>query len=209
MAADTRALVSLTEIKQYLEIDSEDTGRDALLTAMVNSATDVIERFCSCYFVEYEVATIEIPEKHDGTGTDECYTDYYPIRSITQLRDNPYTGTARVLSPTDYLLYADEGRIKLRTDSQTLSRFSSAPQSIEIAYKVGYCADTASVPHDVKAAAKQLIAVWYRDRAGDLTTERIGDYTWQRSPAWREPTDLPDQVKFLLGPYIRYRVGAV
>jgi len=207
MAVIDRALLSLEDVKNYLEIDSDDTSQDTLLEALINSATKVFERHCGCYFVENEVATADAPEKHDGTGTDEVMTDYWPIRTITQVRSNPYTGTAQTLASTDYLLYASEGRIKLRTDTSTITAFGRCPQEIEIAYKAGYCADTDSVPEDVKEAARQQVAIWRRDKAGDLTTERIADHTWQRSPAWREPTNLSEQVKYLLDPYVHRRMA--
>ena len=208
MALDSRAIVSLAETKNYLSprVEPFDTSQDSLLESMINSATAVIERYCETYFVEYVVGTPEKPEIHDGTGTAEVETSYWPVRSITQIVYTPYAGGGpyNVLSG-DYYLYPSSGIIRLRPDSSTVSSFGTSPQSIEIAYKAGYCADTASVPADVGLAAKHLIQVWYRDRGGDLTSERLGDYSWQRSPAWRKASDLHEQVKFLLSPYKQVR----
>jgi uncharacterized phiE125 gp8 family phage protein len=207
MAVITRALLSTEDIKNYLDIDSDDTSQDSLIEALINSVTKVIERHCNCYFVENEVATAESPELHDGTGTDEVMTDYWPITEVTQIKSNPYDGVAYTLNATDYLTYLSEGLIKLRTDSTTITYFGTTPQEIELAYKAGYCDDTATVPEDVKEAARQQVAIWLRDRAGDLTTERIDDHTWQRSPAWREPTNLADQVKYIVAPYVHRRMA--
>lgn len=185
-------LTTLSNLKAYLS--EVGTANDALLSRLIQVASDAIERYCNRKF-----ASATYVQLFDGTGTGVLVLRQKPLGSsaaITVLEggsaitvgDDPSADPA-----PDLLSYAESGMLVRPFGTFIrLRRF----------YKVTYPAGFATIPAPVEQAAIDLASLYFRekDRVG-LNTKNIG----QQSVNYTR--GLPDWIRIPLDTYRLWPMG--
>jgi len=183
-------LCSVTDVKQYLEITGAE--HDALLAALVASASETIESFCRRRFL-----ATDYTEYHDGMGSALLLLDQHPVQSVAEIRvaaDRDFDAV-EPLGAEEYVLYAAEGLVQ-----RTAGVFPRGLRNVRVQYSAGY----GSVPDDVKQACVVLAAHWFHrgcQGADGIARESLGEYAVAFAPA-----GLPRQVIEMLAPYLELYV---
>ena len=102
MAVKAGTVVTLAQMRAFLNIPTAQAGKDDLLTLLLDAYNGKIENYLG---VTMKNSTYT--ESYDGDGTDYLFLNHAPIVSVTSLSID---GTA--LSATiddDFYIYADEG----------------------------------------------------------------------------------------------------
>lgn len=171
------ALTTVANVKQYLGISG--SSEDALLSRLVDWATDLIHSYCGRIFPE-----AGYDEYYDGDGTDGLLANQYPISTVTTLEVNGLQKDASA-----YTLYEQLGLLRLKSGV-----FPRGKKNIRLQYTAGY----ATIPNDLEQAAIELVAMKYYDRGRDrLGIEKRDDTTYA--------AHLPGEIREILDLYRRYR----
>ncbi|MEE9584612.1 MAG: head-tail connector protein [Candidatus Brocadiales bacterium] len=167
----------MTNVKDYLGVAG--SSDDALISRLVDWATDLIHSYCGRTFTE---GTYD--EYYDGDGTEGILTNQYPISTVTLLEVDSIEKDASA-----YTLYGQLGLLKLNSGT-----FSRGKKNVRLQYTAGY----ASVPNDLEQAAIELVAMKYYDRGRN----RLGISS---KAGVSYISHLPDEIKVVLDLYKRYR----
>lgn len=165
-------------VADYLGVDVANIKDEWIDWATAYITTFTCQRFCPTIVTE----KYDIDESHQET----LMLDNYPILNVIELKDD---GVALLTS--DFLIYEDEGFIKLVDDFTGSSNilqpgpFTFGRQKVEIAYTYGYI----QVPKDIEWAATVLsasIASTALKQSGTISggaviEEEIGEYRVRRS----------------------------
>jgi len=170
----TLKIVSLTAVKAFLDIPSdEDQWDDLLDDQIIPQVSDRIERHLNRRLLD---SGSDVTEYFDSDGAlDTISLERYPINSITAV----YESTDRSFSAGDaldsdeYVSYGNRGIIRL-VDGRT---FLSGIQTVRIDYQGGYTATLNvldSPPDDlVYAASLQIGHVWQRRTSMGTTSQSV------------------------------------
>jgi len=165
---------SKTKVATYLGVAADKIKDD-----WIECATYYIDLYCNCIFREKTVT-----EKYDinKAGQSVLFLDHFPIVSVTSI-----TNDGEVMDTDDYLIYNEEGIIKLADDFvgniYNVGAFVYGRQKIVVVYKYG----RAVVPDEIEWVATVLasnIAFTSLVNSGDikfgnLSEERIGEYSYK------------------------------
>jgi len=173
-------LITLEDVKIFLNVASGSTTHDALLKLLIEQYSAVIEGYCRRKFSQdnYE-------EVYDGNGKTSLLLDNYPIISIESLTIDDYPYTA-----SDYLIYKNEGEIKLVEDA-----FAIGNQNVEIEYTAGF----EEVPADIKLCCTEMTASKFKEIDGNrigIASISFGD----QNTTFRE-SEFTDKIKNILNRY--------
>ena len=138
----TDGLITLAEARASLGWTATNTGKDSDLERYVEAATPVIENITGPLLVKSRTFTF------DG-GVDQLVI---PVRftSVTSIVENGVTVTDYVAEPTRGIITAG---------TATGSRyFSSGIQNVVVTVSVG----SATIPANVKLAARELVRFWWQ-----------------------------------------------
>ena len=182
-------LTTLIDVKAWLGIPTGTTTDDTMLSALVTSVSAWIQSY-----IERQLLTASYTELRSGSGGKALVLNQYPVTAVSALTIDGVAITARTSfgSAGYYLanntLYLDGGLT-----------FTKGNANISIDYTAGY----ATAPADIAQAAKQLVALKYRER------ERIGQVS--KSVAGETVSfdikALPHDVKSILESYNRVSWG--
>ena len=219
MALIDNALTNLARTKIFLGITS--TSYDTLLTTLINSATEFVERYCDRRFKQ----TTYTNEVYDGTGTDEMLLKNYPVTTFTSLqeRDNiENINSWTSLDSEDYFVKLNQGiiiyvgAIDINWQPYDYSQkgvFSKYPQHYRTTYIAGYNFDAKNGTSfledinmgDLEYAVWKLIATFYNNRKGsnNIQSESIGEY----SVTFRKEVAMDEEIKQILEQYRRPTFG--
>jgi hypothetical protein len=145
-------VVSLTDVKTYIQIPQSDTSNDDLLGFYIAGA----DQLATFYFGEWGTGTTYTNEVHDG-GDTIIALRHVPVLSITSLIEyvgiTPYTLTLQPLGATvnnyGYDLIRPSGGIVLRRSAAgTPMSFMGGAGSVVCTYVAG----RATVPGDIYLA---------------------------------------------------------
>jgi uncharacterized phiE125 gp8 family phage protein len=184
-------IITTTEAKDFLNITS--SALDAELSLFINAASQVIVNR-----IGPVSGSPTVSEWHDGGSPRIVLRQQTPIQSVTSVTESygtvTYTLTAVVLDQSPavtaygYSVDLDRGLI-IRRASGVAVPFAAGTSNVHVTYVAGY----ATVPEDIKHAAKLLLKhMWDTQRAG-------------RPGAGPEPTaayTLPRRVEEILAPHI-------
>lgn len=123
-------LITLAELQEYIKNDT--AGNEALLQSIINRVSKRFDEYCHRSFVE-RVHT----EYYDGDGSPELILNNMPVTRVVSLyddidRDFP---SSDLISADDYVIYTDEGIVKLFNDEGV---FQTGIQNIKVTYWAGY-----------------------------------------------------------------------
>lgn len=185
-------MISVADIKVFLNIPVLDTTKDAILTALELKAVAYITNYCNRNF-----ASATYTEYKFGTDSDLMFIDNAPLNSLTSIEyyDNDKNLTSIAVSP-DTL----GGITLLRSNSILL--FKGYKFSKDLYYKIVYTGGYSSYPKDLETACLYLVLKYYYDSPyGDkrigLNSKSIGSTT----PENISYKDLMSEVQKLLQPY--------
>ena len=79
-------------------------------------------------------------EIHSGEGSNQLFTDQFPIISVSALYDDSAHsfGSATLKTSTDYLIFKDQGIIQLYNDAVLGTVFGKSVGNIRLKYVAGY-----------------------------------------------------------------------
>ena len=151
-------IVSLGEVKDYLNITSIDRTRDAKLLRFIEQLRPVIE------FITGPIVQRLLQETYDG-GNPWISLRYRPVvsvNSVTEYRGPIPYPLQQVPTPDLGTIYSymfePPGRIVRRTVGGGSTAFPAGPDSVFVSYTAGY----ATVPPNVTQAACELARVHFQ-----------------------------------------------
>lgn len=144
--AIVRGLCTLAEARTSLfglNVATEPTTRDSLIEDYISAATPVIEKITGPMYAESRTLYFD--------GGEEALVLPYRFNAVTSI-------TVDGSAYTSYVADAAKGIIYAGTSSAP-SSFSSGTQNITVVVTVGY----ATIPPNVKLAARELVTHWWRN----------------------------------------------
>jgi hypothetical protein len=186
MAVNANALATLDEVKNYQGITGTKPEDDNLIEDMINRYTTMFESYCDRKF---KLETYS--EYYDGTGTQDLFTDAYPITHVTTIYDDVgWEWDSNSLIASAGYRIADDNRITLKS-----GWFPAYNQSIKITYSAGY----EDIPDDLKQVCIVEVARAFKNRKQmDTQMKTLPDGTVQYTSS-----DLLPQTKRVLDGYRR------
>ncbi|MFQ5956176.1 MAG: head-tail connector protein [Candidatus Brocadiales bacterium] len=172
------ALTSAAKVKEYLGVSG--TSEDALLSRLVDWASDLVHSYCGRIFTE-----ASYDEYYDGDGTEGLLANQYPISTVTSLEVD---GIQKDVS--SYTLYGQLGLLKLKSGT-----FPKGKNNVRLQYTAGY----STIPNDLEQVAIELVALKYYDRGRN----RLGI---EAKDGISYAPYLPKEIKEALDLYKRYRL---
>ncbi len=172
------SLTTVTTVKEYLGVSG--TSEDALLSRLVDWATDLIHSYCGRIFTE-----ASYDEYYDGDGTEGLLVNQYPISAVTSLEVD---GISKDTSA--YALYGPLGLLKLKS-----GKYPKGKKNIRLQYTAGYSV----IPNDLEQSAVEMVALKYYDRGRN----RLG---MNAKDGVSYVAHLPEEVREVLDLYKRYRL---
>lgn len=202
MSLASNALVTVAEVKDYLQLSLDDESDVQFIERLINAASDAIERECGREFIE---VTEKVSEIFTGDGTAMHYLRNVPITSTIAVATDIFywNGSAwTALSNETIRQYSSEktGWIEF-TDGNS---FWNGWQ-YKITYTYGYA--QSAIPAVLKEACIRLIAIKRKLFLGDLhgiAAKSFGD----QSTSYNFDK-IPDDVQKVLGRYKRYTTGKI
>ncbi|GAB4332485.1 MAG: hypothetical protein Kow0099_04250 [Candidatus Abyssubacteria bacterium] len=182
-------LTTLSNLKEYLDIEQDDTEFDSLLARLIEASSRQIEAYCR--------RTLDIQsysESYDGNASDILFLRQTPIVSVASL-----TIDEEPVAAEDFKVYDDYVRLLSRL-------FRPGTLNVSVAYTAGYYdASTESPPADVEDACIQLAAFKYNLRGAEGLAERRINQTADSFAGLA----IPLSVAIILDRYRRPKLEAV
>jgi hypothetical protein len=148
-------LITLARAKQNIQAVTDNT-QDGLLTALVTSVSDAVEKFCRRRFV-----STAYDELYNGTGDRRLLLRQYPIQSVQSVRYRPVT----VLKITNTDPTNVQARVSVTSVGLKLTRVQSGVKTTDTSVTwAGNATLTA-----VAAAVNALGHGWSAQVVGDAT----------------------------------------
>jgi hypothetical protein len=166
------ALIALAELKRYLPLTGSE--KDQLLEEVINETTDDWEAEWGRLIVTRGTVPIPSVEYHtmEAGGSDLCVSELrprnWPIIEIVSIHEDtawPRTyGAGSLLTlDVDYqIVRGQRDYIRRIGTGGGLRHWATGTRAIKVVGRFGY-ADTASVPARIKARAKELAALKFRE----------------------------------------------
>lgn len=145
------ALITLEDIKKFLTLTSSKDDEE--LKHLINA----VSRHCHTYCNRNFLKATYTEEKYDGRGLGTLNLKNYPIVTITELI--PYTDAAALTENTDFVVYPDEGQIKLLYGGA----FDVSLRGISVTYDAGYDG-VANLPEELKNSIELAVAHVYKEQ---------------------------------------------
>jgi hypothetical protein len=156
------ALTTLANVKQYLQIEPDDTSADDLLERMIDAASVTIERYCGRTFLQANYT-----EVRHGTGQRRMSVRNIPMTAVSSVTVNGRSIPARP-GATGQGFTFDQYCVNL-----TGYDFTDGYDNVAISYTAGF----AAVPADVDLACCELVSLRYKtiDRLGVTSKSLAGE----------------------------------
>ena len=182
-------LATLTNVKEYLDIESDDTTFDSLIGRLITASSRQIEAYCGRVF-EIQSYT----ENHDGNASDILFLNNTPVVSVASVSID-----GESLGVDEFKVYDDYLRL-------VSGLFTPGRLNVSVDYTAGYYdAQTESPPSDLEDACIQLVAFKFNLRGADgLAERRVNESAESFAGA-----AIPLAVAIILDKYRRPRHGAV
>jgi uncharacterized phiE125 gp8 family phage protein len=146
-------VVALEELKTYLKITLDDD--DALLGGLLDTATDMAERFTGQILVDRPVE-----EVMPVTGEWQRLS-VRPVRSVTGVVAIAADGTTFTLAVDAYAIDIDRNG-----DGWIRIAYRGVARKVRVAYRAGIAADGAAVPEAIRHGIVRLAGEYYARRDG-------------------------------------------
>lgn len=170
------AIVTLENVKKFLEVGQDDQKKDFLINLLIDGATQIAKKQLWRRDIESTSYNVYL----NGDGTNYIWGLQYPITAITTFTIDD---TAMV-EASDYEYYANEGYIYLYSKS-TIDR-----KNIHLVYTAGYASN--SIPASAKIALYSLIKFYYERKNNAELTNQGGN---QLESLTFNLADIPDHIQ--------------
>jgi len=162
------------------------------LEELEDAAINMVDSYCRRDFLQHTSQT----EYHDGDGGTILFFDHSPVISLTSI-----TVEGSLVATSDYYLYANEGYVKLWSNSFAKNR----PRNVVVVYTYGYASVPAMIAHVTAEIIANMIKKVYREtESSGVNRKQIGDYE-----AWYgDKAVFTAEMKEKLNYYRRDLVGA-
>jgi hypothetical protein len=149
-------LTTLSNLKEYLDIEADDTEFDSLLSRLIEASSRQIEAYCRRAF---DIQSYS--ETYDGNASDILFLKQAPIVSVASLSVDD-----QAVAGEDFKVYDDYVRLLSRL-------FTPGTLNVSVVYTAGfYDAQAESPPADIENACIQLAAFKYNLRGAEGLAER-------------------------------------
>ena len=149
-------LVTLAQMRAYLNMPTAQTGKDDLLIDLLDSYNAEMQLYLGVSMIN---ATYT--ESYDGNGTRCLFLKHYPIVSVTSLT----LDDTALVENTDFYVYGTEGYIKLDSDI-----FTQDLKNVAIVYVAGHGATRALVSAVLKNTLKTWVGRVFKAEVVDFNT---------------------------------------
>jgi len=162
---------SLSTVKLIMGYSSD---KDALINVLIPMVTDLFNKAW-----DRDLRSSAATEEYDGSGSPYIFLRRWPVSStpavVLKVDDE-------VVATTDYVVYYDEGMIKLQTNTRTGLEpvITLGDKNVEVTYTAGYSG--ASIPKDIELAAVLMTGYLVENKgviASGMQSERIGNYSYR------------------------------
>jgi hypothetical protein len=138
-------------VKSFQGITGTKPEDDTLIEDLINRYTTMFESYCDRKF-KLDTYT----EYYDGTGTQDLFTDSFPISAVVSLYDDAgwEWDSDTLVDSADYRI-ADENRITMKS-----GWFPAYNQSVKVTYSAGY----ETIPDDLKQVCIVEVARAFKNR---------------------------------------------
>ena len=191
------AYETLANVKSYLGIASSDTAKDALLTLILDRATQAIEDHTKRVFEATADSTRYFDAIHDidhKSLTLYLDTDLCAITSITNGDGTTVTSGQYVVWPRNSTPWHE---IRLKRQGGIVWTYDDDPEDAIVV--VGRWAYSTGPNSIIKHCTTRLAAYMFRqkDNSGDLDRAMVGEF------GMLLPSEMPKDIEVLLRPYVR------
>ena len=171
--------LTLQEVRSHLNVSS--TQDDALILAYIRSAMSALEeRTCRAFMHQTRVLRMDSFSDSGYVRGRRIYPARTPLVSASSTQAVQYydsAGTLTTMPSSDYV-WSTGGGFIAEAYNATWPTVYSQPESVVITYVAGHSSVSSGVPENVKLAAKQLVAHWYRNREAVLTGTISKELEW-------------------------------
>lgn len=171
----TAKVLTTAEAKIHLHEDLDDCENDLYIDALVQSATDQVEIFCSRALITQTI-TLLLDCFPWNSKMDVIYLPMVEIQNVESLKYIDEDGVQILLDPSLYQvdLLSEPGRIVPAPDESWPATQIRRINAVEVIYKAGYGDTADDVPEAIKSAMKLLIAGAYemRESETDIKVEK-------------------------------------
>lgn len=194
MALHTNALLTVAEVKAYLDIPAGDTDYDVRVESVVNALTDMF----AAYTGRDTIVNSAVVEYTEGKDDDTIFLRNPPIVEVTSSviicidTDRLYPASNNLTRSTDFVVYPRTGKVVLIDDY-----FPSNPQCVKVSYYGGWT----TVPSDIKRAAFEAAQwMWKRERDGrvgvtSVSAQQGGSVSYEEAALPKSVTDVLDRYR--------------
>ena len=191
----TIALVTLADVKEYMNIPADTDTRDAFIEGLINAHSETIEKYCGRKFIK---TTTAINEIFDGDSEAEYYVKNWPItETISALYYRSLGDDTWTTLPATYEFEQDNDTGLIRFTDGNI--FWKGRRNWKVPYKYGYL--IGDIPHDLKLACIDLVTRKYKqydERLHGVSSKSFGDQSISYSL-----DNLPADIKATLNRYRR------
>ena len=160
MAVQTGTIVTLAEMRAFLSIPTAQTGKDDLITDLLDAYNEEIEEYLGV-----KMLNTTYTESYDGDGTNTLFLKHYPIISVTSLSIDDTA--LSVTEDDDFFIYAEDGFIRLDSDTFT----TTDPRNIDIVYVAGHGVARINISRVLKQALKMWVGRVFKAEVIDFSQQ--------------------------------------
>ena len=164
--------ITLSEAKNYLKVEDSYTDDDTLITAIITSVRQYIERYLSTALI-----TQTIEEKWDYIDVRNYQVrqnfnlGVNPVQSVTSITYIDTDGDSQTWSASEYVVdtHRQVARIGIK-NGYTWPSIQDEINALTVTYVAGYGDAGSDVPGNILQAMRYLIATYYENRTDHLAT---------------------------------------
>jgi hypothetical protein len=193
--AATRDLVLLADVREQLQIKSNDTAQDAWISKVISRTSMLAERYTNRIFAQQGYQ--DIFGVVNGQQGAPLILAQAPVSTVTVIVDG-----ATLDGTTDYTIDGPSGLIYRSTDIG----YWQSTASLTVSYTGGFL----PIPDDIQMAVIELCVMEYRGRTRDPMLRERETPGLGRETYWVGPVPgqtLPGDLGPTLDPYRRGGIG--
>lgn len=195
IAAANNVLVTLDEMKSFLEIPTGNTSFDDKVQILINACSESIANYCKRILV-----TNSNVEYRDGRRNSILTLREFPINSVSEVAidiTSKFSGDETVVDADQYQIDNSKTALVFRSVLQNGQR------NIRVTYSSGYgTAAGDDLPWDLRYACMEYVKWLYKsdadDRVGTTSKGKAGETTSYIQ-------NIPDHVQQLLSMYVNHQ----
>ena len=184
-AAPAAELLSRTEAKLHLRVDSDLTADDTLIDNLIVAAREHIEQVTRRILIE-SVVTFRLdafPSTDYADGV--IYLRKPPVSAFTSITYIDTAGTLQTLGTTLYATDLNMVPPRVRPAyGEVWPTTRDQMAAVTLTYKSGYGATAASVPGPIKQYAFLLVGSMYKHRESTVTGTIVTELKWAQHLIW-------------------------